>query len=57
MGEHIDLRAAYMQDVANLMVEVERLRAFVRKVADYSNDGWLAREALAHLDGSGSSDA
>ena len=27
--------------------ELETLRAFVRKVADYSNDGWLAREASA----------
>ena len=25
--------------------EVERLRAFVQKVALYSNDAWLAREA------------
>jgi hypothetical protein len=27
--------------------ELETLRIFVRKVADYSNDAWLAREAAA----------
>lgn len=34
-----------IDELTDLRAEVERLRAFVQKVALYSNDAWLAREA------------
>lgn len=48
---------AFVAEVRGLTSEVERLRAellrahtFVSRVSDYSNDGWLAREALTFFD-------
>jgi hypothetical protein len=38
-------------DFTQVLLENARLRNFVAKVAEYSNDGWLAREALALHDG------
>ena len=46
-AQHAQL-AAYEtanRDRLESQVEVERLRAFVQRVALYSNDAWLAREA------------
>lgn len=42
MGEHTDLRAAYMEDVANLLAEIEQLRAAEDRALDYARQ-------LAHL--------
>lgn len=40
-------RRLTLEGGAPVTSEVERLRAFVAKVADYSNDTWLAQEARA----------
>ena len=52
-GDEWDSDEAMTSIAVRYVRHLESLAEFVKKVAEYSNDGWLAREALSHIGSKG----